>query len=41
MNIGEEEEQYVIEPLEEPVPQADPAPAPEREVEPDEVEVSV
>jgi hypothetical protein len=42
MNIGEEDEQYVIEPLESPVhpiPREEPAPIPA--TEPDEVEVTV
>jgi hypothetical protein len=39
MNIGEEDEQYVIEPLENPVPREEPAPEAMPVTEPDEVEV--
>jgi hypothetical protein len=39
MNIGEEDEQYVIEPLENPVPREEPQPTLDPETEPDEVEV--
>jgi hypothetical protein len=46
MNIGEEDEQYVIEPLENPVPREEPSAPPEptrhpaRTPDPDKVEVA-
>jgi hypothetical protein len=40
MNIGDEDEQYVIEPLEDPVRRQDPLPNESPATEPDEVEVS-
>ncbi len=39
MNIGEEDEQYVIEPIENPIPNEEPSPTPAPSTEPDEVEV--